>query len=240
MESALSSDRQLGKNYDRATWFYDLSSALFSAGKIRASKKVAVSRLEPGERVLFLGVGSGEDAVMAANRGAHVTCIDLSQKMLELLERRLQAVGKSAELICGNAFDHQPTELYDAVAANYFLNIFYRDDMERMLVHAAGLVKPGGKFLIADVSPAQGSLPARLFNIVYLKLAMITFWLLGLVPLHRNYDYLEAFPQAQLVVEHIRTFRFLRYGPILFRTIVARRQGELAVNQATAATDPQA
>lgn len=236
----MSNDRILGKNYDRATWFYDLSATLFSAGKIRASKKVAVSHLEPGERVLFLGVGSGEDALMAAQRGAHVTCIDLSEKMLGVLARRLQAAGQSAELICGNAFDHHPTEPYDAVAANYFLNIFYREDMERMLVHGAGLVKPGGKFLIADVSPAQGSLPARLFNIVYLKLAMVTFWLCGLVPLHRNYDYLEAFPKAGLAVEHIRTFRFLRFGPILFRTIIARRQEKASINPAEGAIDSPA
>lgn len=221
--AAVPSDLTLGKNYDRATWFYDLCSAIFSGGKIRASKKYAVSHLAPGERVLFLGVGTGEDAVMAARRGAIVTCIDLSAKMLEVLRRRLQAEGLEAELICGNAFDYRTDRPFDAVAANYFLNIFYRADMERMLVHAASLIKPAGKFLIADVSPAEGSWPARCFNIAYLKLAMVTFWLLGLVPLHRNYDYLEAFPQAQLTVERIRTFRFLRYGPVLFRTIIARR-----------------
>ncbi len=221
--AAVANDLTLGKNYDRATWFYDLCSAIFSGGKIRASKKFAVSHLAPGERVLFLGVGTGEEAVMAARRGAIVTCIDLSVKMLEVLRRRLQAEGLEAELVCANAFEYRTDRPFDAVAANYFLNIFYRADMERMLAHAASLIKPGGQLLIADVSPAQGSWPARWFNIAYLKLAMVTFWLLGLVPLHRNYDYLEAFPQAALTVERIRTYRFLRYGPVLFRTIIARR-----------------
>ncbi len=216
-------DQRVGNNYDRAAWFYEISAAVFSAGKIRASKKYAVSRLNPGGRVLILGVGSGEDAVMAAERGAQVTCIDLSQKMLEQVSKKLAATGLSAEVLCENAFHHQRLGFYDAVCAPYFLNIFLRKDMERMLLHAASLLKPGGAFLIADVAQAQGNIFERAFNIFYLKLAMVSFWMLGLVPLHRNYDYREVFPLAGLQVEHVRYFRFLRYGPVLFQTIVARK-----------------
>jgi ubiquinone/menaquinone biosynthesis C-methylase UbiE len=216
-------DQVLGNNYDRAAWFYELSAAIFSAGKIRASKKYGVAQLAAGDRVLFLGVGSGEDAVMAASKGARVTCIDLSQKMLDMLDRKLRERGLSAEIVRDNAFDHNRLEHYDAVVANYFLNIFLLKDMRRMLKHAAGLVKPGGKFLIADVAQAQGNPIARLFNIVYLKMAMFSFWLLGLVPLHRNYDYTQTFPEAQLKLDHVRYFRFLRYGPVLFQTLVATK-----------------
>lgn len=217
-------DQRLGRNYDRAASFYEISAAIFSAGKIRASKKYAISQLKSGESVLFLGVGSGEDALMAAAKGVRVTCIDLSQKMLDGLSRKLAARGLSAEVICDNAFDHQRWGHYDAVCANYFLNIFLKADMERMLIHAASLVRPGGQFLIADVARSQGNPLAQLFNILYLKLAMVSFWLLGLVPLHRNYDYTAVFPAAGLVIEHIRYFRFLGWGPVLFQTIVARRE----------------
>ena len=92
-----------------------------------------------------------------------------------------------------------------------------------MLIHAASLLKPGGKFLSADVAQAQGNPLARMFNIVYLKFAMFSFWLLGLVPLHRNYDYTQEFPEARLKLDHLRAFRFLRYGPVLFQTIVATK-----------------
>lgn len=217
-------DRRLGRNYDRAAWFYEASAAVFSAGKIRASKKYTVAQLEPGDKVVFLGVGSGEEAVLAAEKGAQVTCLDLSQAMLDRLDHKLRGKGLTAEIVCGNALDHVRTGHYDAVVANYFLNVFLLPDMVRMLNHAATLVRPGGKFLVADVAQPRGNPLARLFNVVYLKLAMISFWLLGLVPLHRNYDYLPHFEQAGLVVDHVKHFRFLKYGPVLFQAIVAYRR----------------
>ncbi len=214
-------DERLGKNYDRAASFYEVSAAIFSAGKIRASKKHAIHQIPAGAQALFLGVGSGEDAIIAASQGIEVTCIDLSQKMLDKLQRKLAARGLKANIICLNAFDYDRFESYDAVCAHYFLNIFLKSDMEQMLIHSARFVKPGGKYLIADVAQAQGNWLAKLFNVVYLKLAMVSFWMLGLVPLHRNYDYLPVLPVAGLSVDHIRHFRFLKWGPILFQTTVA-------------------
>lgn len=217
-------DRKLGRNYDRAAWFYEASAWLFSGGRIRSSKKYAIGQLQPGDKAVFLGVGSGEEAVLAAAQGVQVTCLDLSAAMLDQLDRKLKARGLTAEIICGNALDHNRSGHYDAVVANYFLNVFLLPDMVRMLNHATTLVRPGGKFLIADVAQARGNPLAKLFNIVYLKMAMVSFWLLGLVPLHRNYDYTQHFDQAGLTIDHIRYFRFLKYGPVLFQTIVAYRK----------------
>lgn len=217
-------DRRLGRNYNRAAWFYDASANLFSAGRSRASKKYAVAQLEAGDRVVFLGAGSGEEAILAAKNGVQVTCLDLSSSLLDQLEKKLRAGGLKAEIICGNALDHNRAGQYDAVVASYFLNIFLLPEMVRMLNHAATLVRPGGRLLIADVAPARGNPLARLFNVLYLKLAMVVFWMLGLVPLHRNYDYTKHFDQAGLMVDHIRYFRFLKYGPVLFQTIVAYRK----------------
>lgn len=216
-------DHRTGRNYDRAAWFYEAAAALFSGGKIRSSKKYTVACMNAGERVCFLGVGSGEEAILAAEKGCLVTCVDLSRGMLDRLERKLAARGLHAEIICGNALDHRRHDHYDAVAANYFLNIFLFPDMVRMLNHAAALVRPGGRFLVADVACPEGNLLARAFNRFYLKLGMIAFWMLGLVPLHRNYDYLPHLAAAGLSLDHVHSFRLANHGPVLFRTIVARR-----------------
>ncbi len=215
-----SPDDRLSRNYDRAAWFYESSSSIFSLGQIRAAKQYAVGLLQPGERVIFLGAGTGEDAIMAAERGCQVTCVDISQRMLDRLTHRLAKRGLSAEIVCQNAFDFNRVGQYDACAANFFLNVFRRDDMVRMLKHAATLVRPGGKFLIADVALAQGNPLSRAFNIVYLKSAMLSFWLLGLVPLHRNYDYASFFPSAGLKLDHIKHFRLFPAGPIVYQVTV--------------------
>ena len=160
---------------------------------------------------------------MAAEAGAEVTCIDISQGMLDQVQRALDKKGLSAELICQNAFDHDRWEHYDVVAANYFLNVFRFAGMIEMLNHTAKFVRPGGYYLVADVARSQGNLLSQAFNIVYLKLGMIAFWAIGLVPLHKNYDYAKHFPDAGLTHEHSEFFRFAKKGPVLFQCIVGRK-----------------
>ena len=216
-------DKALGRNYDRAAWFYEKSAKIYSTNQIRASKRYQLQYIEPGQTVLYLGAGAGEDAVMAAKHGAKVTCIDISQGMLDQVQKKLDQEDLSAELICVNAFDHDRIGHYDVVAANYFLNVFRRADMAKMMNHTAKFVRDGGKYLIADVSRSRGNLLAQAFNIFYLKLGMGTYWLMGMVPWHENYDYPAFFDEAGLTYEHTEYFRFAKKGPILFQSIVAKR-----------------
>jgi demethylmenaquinone methyltransferase/2-methoxy-6-polyprenyl-1,4-benzoquinol methylase len=216
-------DRALGRNYDRAAWFYEKSAKFYSTNQIRASKRYQLKHIEPGMKVLYLGAGAGEDAVMAAKHGADVTCIDISQGMLNQVQRKLDKENLSAELICVNAYDHDRIGHYDVVAANYFLNVFRRKDMATMMNHTAKFAREGGKYLIADVSTAQGNLLAKAFNIFYLKMGMGVYWLMGMVPWHENYDYPAFFDKAGLKHQHTEYFRLAKKGPILFQSIVAER-----------------
>lgn len=226
-EVVASPNRKLEKNYDRAAWFYEKSAKIYSTNQIRSSKRFQLKFIKPGDKVLYLGAGGGEDAVMAAQAGAEVTCIDISQGMLDQVKRKLDRHGLSAELICDNAFDHDRIGYYDAVCANYFLNVFRRNEMVKMLNHTATFVRDGGRYMIADVARSQGNVLSQLFNIFYLKLGMISFWTLGLVPLHENYDYPAFFESAGLEPEQTEFFRFAKKGPVLFQSIIATRTREL-------------
>lgn len=213
----------LGRNYDRAAWFYEKSAKFYSTNQIRASKRFQVQFMNPGDKILYLGAGAGEDAIMAARAGANVTCIDISQGMLDRVQRRFDAEGLSVELICGDAYKHDRIGYYDICAANYFLNIFRRADMQKMMNFSATLVRPGGKYLIADVALAQGNILSKAFNLIYLKMAMASFWMMGLVPWHENYDYVSFLPEAGLKLQEVGYFRFAKKGPVLFQSIVATR-----------------
>lgn len=223
MTSVSNKDKKLGRNYDRAAWFYERSAKVYSTNQIRASKRHQLNYIQPGQKVLFLGAGAGEDAIMAAEAGAEVTCIDISQGMLDQVDRKLQAKGLSAELICQNAFDHDRFGYYDVVAANYFLNVFKIEGMKKMMNHTVQFVRDDGYYLIADVARSQGSIPSQAFNIVYLKLAMVSFWTMGLVPLHRNYDYVKHLVAAGMKHQHTEFFRFAKKGPVLFQCIAAKK-----------------
>ena len=213
------------RSYDRVAGTYEFASHVFSGGKIAASKNAQLRHLNAGDKVLYLGVGGGEDAVPAAQKGCAVTCLDLSAGMIDRVRRKLAAKNLEAELIVGDAFAHDRAGHYDAVAANYFLNVFKPDGMRAMLRHAASLVKPDGFLFIADVSPPRGSAPARAFNRIYAKSAMVPFWLARLVPWHENYDYAKICGEEGLEVVEEVPFRFAKVGPVTFHTVVARVPG---------------
>jgi len=71
-----------------------------------------------GKKVLEIGCGIGTDSINFARAGAELTCIELSDKSLEIAKKRFQAFGLSANFYCGNAEEISkfvPIEEYDLI-----------------------------------------------------------------------------------------------------------------------------
>lgn len=213
-----------GRSYTRVASFYERLGHLYSGGQIAAAKRSQLWQMRPGDRVLYAGVGAGEDAAAAAQLGAAVTCLDLSSTMLAILDRRLAAAGQSAELICGNAFDHARPGYYDVICANFFLNCLNEPAMCEMLRHLATLLRPDGKLLVADLAIPQGGRLARCLQRGYSRAANVIFWSLGLAPLHANFDYRRHFAAAGLHCVNERLFRLCGVGPVAYASLTAVRR----------------
>ena len=133
--------RQNLKSYDSIAPYYNTLSALYSLGQISASKRHQNEFLQPNDRVLFLGCGSGQEVIAAAQRGCQVSALDASTKMLEKLARRLKRMSATARLVSGTVEDfcqdhldaHTDRQLYDCVVANYFFNGFQESVMRRAI-----------------------------------------------------------------------------------------------------------
>jgi demethylmenaquinone methyltransferase/2-methoxy-6-polyprenyl-1,4-benzoquinol methylase len=214
-----------GKSYDRVARLYDVAAHLYSGGKIRALKASQIGELQPGQRILYAGVGDGEDAVLAANRQVTLTLLDLSQGMLDRAAGKFQAADAEGclEIICADVLTHERPGHYDIVVANFFLNVFKEPMMEAVLAHLATMLKPGGKLLIGDFSYPRGRLPVRALQRVYYYVSMFSFWLLGGTPLHPIYDYPQYFSAANLRPEGVERFRVSALFPVSFETITAIR-----------------
>ena len=169
-------------SYDRVAWCYDEIASVYSLGRIRKAKLAHLIEVEPGDRVLYAGVGRGEEAVEAARRGARVTALDCAPEMLRRLERRLASECLTAELVEADLFRYQPPcHGYDHVVAHFFLNVFSPERMREALSRLAGLVCAQGRLVIADFGPRAR--PA------YYRPVSVAAWLLALAALHPLYDY---------------------------------------------------
>lgn len=211
------------KSYNRLARLYDAASHLYSGGQIHALKASQIGELQPGQRILYAGVGGGEDAVLAAKHDVSLTVLDTSPGMLERAAVKFRAAGvqHSIEVICSDVLKHERPAYYDVVVANFFLNIFSEPGMQAVLAHLATLIKPGGRILIGDFSYPRGRSTTRTIQRMYYYLSMGTFWLLGGTPLHPIYDYPRYFEAVDLRTLSVKHFRVNALFPASFETITA-------------------
>lgn len=195
---------RLGKdnNYDSTAWFYEKVAHLFSGGQILACKRSQVPHFIKGEKVLFAGSGGGEDALLALNKGSHVSIVELSGKMIDQAAKKFKAhpFEKNLKIHHKNIFDYQSIETYDVVVANFFLNVFKESDMSKALNHLVSLLRPGGKLIIGDFSPPSGGAINKFLQKAHFKLASLFFHLLTNNPIHPIYKYQDYFEENGLVL----------------------------------------
>jgi demethylmenaquinone methyltransferase/2-methoxy-6-polyprenyl-1,4-benzoquinol methylase len=77
---------QVLEYYNRAAEIYDLTEFIRQGTRRKA---VRLAGCLPGERVLDVCTGTGEQALAFARLGAHVVGIDISEKMLQVASRKL-------------------------------------------------------------------------------------------------------------------------------------------------------
>jgi len=71
-----------------------------------------------GKKVLEIGCGIGTDSIMFAKAGADLTCVELSDKSIEICKKRFDAYGQKAKFYIGNAEELSsfvPVEEYDLI-----------------------------------------------------------------------------------------------------------------------------
>src|SRR5690606_22102764 len=129
---------------------------------------------KPGARILFAGVGHGRDAIRAAELGAEVTVVDLSETMLRKFAeaQRREAPNLTIRRIHSDIMKVDEAGQYDMVVANFFLNVFDEDTMVKVLEHLIRLGKADARVVVGDFCYPSGNVVARLFKKVYWYLAV--------------------------------------------------------------------
>lgn len=125
---------------------------------------VLAEQLRPGQRVIEIACGTGEDAVWLAQRGVWVTATDGSPQMLQAAKRKAEAAGVServAFLLLDIAASENGDSMLDGEAVNApfdgalsdFGGLNVIDNWRPLAQRLAELVRPGGWVILVPMGP---------------------------------------------------------------------------------------
>ena len=139
--------------YDRSVHLSEESDAYPFAGYKKVLGEIYRRVREQGcADVLDLGFGTGVLTSRLYGDGCRIIGVDFSEKMIELARRRMP----DALLIQWDFSKGLPEEIkrrrFDAVVSTYALHHLTDAEKPGLIRALAGLLRPGGKILIGDVS----------------------------------------------------------------------------------------
>ena len=113
---------------------------------------VRLAGLVSGERVLDVGCGTGNAALLAAQAGAGVVGVDPAARLLSVARERAEAAGVSADFVPGTAESLPfPDASFDAALSVF--GVIFAAEPERAIGEMLRVVWPGGRVLIAAWLP---------------------------------------------------------------------------------------
>ena len=107
-------------------------------------------------RVLDVGCGTGEHALMAAKLGLDATGIDFSPRAIRLAEQKAQERGLDARFFVADALElESSSDKYDTVLDCGLFHVFDDPDRVRFVKSLAATVEPDGRYFMLCFSDQQ-------------------------------------------------------------------------------------
>ena len=168
---------------------------------------LALANIQPGERVLDLGSGSGTDAFLAAlytGPQGHVLGLDMTDEQRDKAQRLAGAAGVSNLSFHAGYIEAPPFDdaSIDVVISNGVINLSAEKD--RVFAEVARVLRPGGRLALSDIV-TERHLPEKVK-------CDATLWAACIGGAMQQDDYRSAINAAGLRVEKVQDnpqYRFL-------------------------------
>ena len=161
---------------------YDKGIALLSLGAVsRCRRRLVEDTVRPGLRVLEIGCGTGALTLLAAENGAEVVGFDVSGAMLSVARRRIEAAGRSNQVLLEergvSGMDAYGDLSFDLVLSSLVFSELSRDERAWALRHSHRVLKAGGRLAVVDEVRPRGLGRRILHGAVRIPLLLVTFLL---------------------------------------------------------------
>ena len=161
---------------------YDAGIDILTLGRLRCLKQdIASEFIAKDDRVLELGCGTGNLAILCAAKGAKVTGIDLYPNMLDIAHRKLKKTGlaEKIKLIRMSAMDMDTTfgdNSFNVITSTLVFSEMSPEEIRYVLNQCHRVLTADGSLLIADeIMPKNplGKLLLFLFRLPFVIIAYI-------------------------------------------------------------------
>lgn len=194
---------------------YDRLNHLMSLGTDRRWRRRAIRRIADARdlQVLDVAAGTGDFSIAIASKlsGGHVTGIDLSEGMLDIMRSKVAAKGLSGRISCqcgdGEALRFAEGS-FDRVAIAFGIRNF--ENRAQGLREMLRVLVPGGRVVILELSVPESGIIRWFYNLWFRR---IMSKLGGRISGNKAaYDYLPAsivkFPQKQAFMAELAAAGF--------------------------------
>lgn len=159
------------KAFENAPQRYDWGLGLISLGHINKIRRYIVDTfIDPGDRVLDIGCGTGTLAVMMAAEGARVEGFDISKSMLDVAQQKVNSAGMEQSItlmtldVADMAMAFQD-ESYDRIVSNLVFSELSNDEQVYVLQESRRLLKNQGLLIIGDEIVPQSILNRGIYKL---------------------------------------------------------------------------
>ncbi len=160
---------------------YDNGIRYLTLGRLPKIKKyISNNFIDKGDNVLDIGMGTGTFAILCAKKGAIVTGIDFSEKMLEVAKKNIQMEGleNSIRIIKMPVIELDEKfsgRSFDKITAILSFSEFYKDEQVFCLKQISRILKDSGEFILVDEVRPDKLWKKIAYLFIRIPLAIITY-----------------------------------------------------------------